>query len=79
MICVKNKYMMISLSDLIDFPSEGNSQGEILGFQVIFFQQRNFVHWQFCRKVRLVLQRNQMFMKADWCHVLTWWIFCGFQ
>ena len=50
-MCVKNKYVMISLSDLIDFPSEGNSQGEILGFQVIFFQQRNFVHWQFCMSV----------------------------
>jgi hypothetical protein len=32
---MKNKYMMITLSDVTDFPSEGNSQGEILGFQVI--------------------------------------------
>jgi hypothetical protein len=36
--------MMITLSDLADFPSEGNSQGEILGFQVIYFQERNFVY-----------------------------------
>ena len=57
-VCVKNKCMMISLSDLADFPSEGNSQGEILGFQVIYFQERNFVYWQYCRKVRLTLQRN---------------------
>jgi len=79
MICVKNKCMMKSLSDLIDFPSEGNSQGEILGFQVMYIQQSNFVHWQFRSKVKLVLQRNQMLIKADWCHVLTWWIFCGVQ
>jgi hypothetical protein len=71
--------MMISLSDLIDFPSEGNSQGEILGFQVMYIQQSNFVHWQFRSKVKLVLQRNQMLIKADWCHVLNWWIFCGVQ
>jgi len=45
--------MMITLSDMTDFPSGGNSQGEILGFQVIYFQQSNFVHWQCCRKVRL--------------------------
>jgi len=30
--------MMVTLSNLTDFPSEGNSQGEILGFQVIYFQ-----------------------------------------
>jgi hypothetical protein len=43
---------MITLSDLLDFPTEGNSQGEILGFQVIYSQQSNFVPWQYCRKVR---------------------------
>jgi hypothetical protein len=37
----------------MDFPSEGNSQGEILGLQVTYFQQRNFVQWQCCRKLRL--------------------------
>ena len=58
-VCVKNKYIMITLSDLADIPSEGNSEGEILGFQVIYFQVRNFVYWQYCRKVRLTLQRNQ--------------------
>jgi hypothetical protein len=30
---------MITLSDLTDFPSEGNSQGEILGFQVNIFRR----------------------------------------
>jgi len=54
--------MMITLSNLTDFPSEGNSQEEILGFQVIYFQERDFVYWQYCRKVRLMLQRNQIFI-----------------
>jgi len=63
--------MMITLSDLPDFPSERNSQREILGFRVIYFQQRNFVHGQCCRKVRLTLQRNKVFIKAVWCCVLT--------
>ena len=61
-MCVKNKYMMKTLSNLTDYPSEGNSQEEILGFQVIYFQERDFVYWQYCRKVRLMLQRNQMFI-----------------
>jgi len=51
-LCVKNKYL-ITLSDLLDFPSEGNYQAEILRFQVIYSQQSNFVPWQYCRKVRL--------------------------
>ena len=42
MICVKNNYMMISLSDVIDFPSEGNSQGEILGFSGYIFSAEEF-------------------------------------
>jgi len=37
-MCVKNKYL-ITLSDLPDFPNEGNSQGEILGFQVYIFSR----------------------------------------
>jgi len=41
-MCVKNKYM-ITLSDLTNFLNEGNSQGEILGFQVIYSQERKFV------------------------------------
>ena len=40
---MKNKYIVITLSDLTDFPSERNSQGEILGFQVMYFQERKFV------------------------------------
>jgi len=70
---------MITLSDLTDFAGEGNFQGEILGFQVTYFQERNFVDWQCCRKVRLKLQRNRMLIKAVWCRVLTWWTFCGLQ
>jgi len=70
-VCVKNKYLT-TLSIPIDFPSRGNSQGDILaGFQVIYFQQRSFVQWQCCRKVRLTLQRNQIYVKAVSCCVLT--------
>jgi hypothetical protein len=76
---VKNKYMMITLCVLTDFTSEGNSQGEILGFQVIYFKERNFVYWQYCRKVRLMLQKYLVFVKAVWFHALTWWTFCGLQ
>jgi hypothetical protein len=63
--------MTTTLSDLMDFLSEGNSQGDILGLQVTYFQQRNFVQWQCCRKVRHMLWRNQMFIKAFRCCVLT--------
>jgi len=56
--------MMVTLSDLTDFPSEGNSQGVILGYQVIYFPERNFVFSRYCKKVRLILQRNQMLIKA---------------
>jgi hypothetical protein len=52
-LCVKNKYMMITFSDLTDFPSEGNSQGEILGFQVIFSGE------EFCRLA--VLQESKTY------------------
>ena len=68
--------MLIALSDLTDVPGETNSQAEgISGFQVTglcpYFQHRNFVHWQCCRKVRLMLQRSQMLMQAVWCSMLS--------
>ena len=56
-MCVKNKYM-ITLSVLTDFPSERNPQRVFHGFQLIYFQERKFVHWQCCRKIRLNITKK---------------------